>query len=86
VQAVLGTARGHFPSETLAMLDRSHAARQRRFRERRRAEVMMVSIAVDRHIIDWLCATRWLTPRGECITRGEVADALERMVADSAGQ
>jgi hypothetical protein len=45
---------------------------------------MTVSIEVDHRIVDWLCATRWITPRGETITRAEVSDAVQRMIEDSA--
>jgi hypothetical protein len=66
---------------------RSHRAmRQRRFRERQAAERMVVQIEVDRRVIDWLARTQWLTPRGECVSRAEICDAIERMIEDSARQ
>jgi hypothetical protein len=60
------------------------AAWQRAYRRRQAAGRMCVSIEVDHRVIDWLCATQWLVPHGEVVTRAEIASAIERMIQDAA--
>jgi hypothetical protein len=56
--------------------------RQRRHRQLRAAGVVVVRIPIDCEIVGWLRRTQWLVGEREGV--GEIADALLRLLADSA--
>jgi hypothetical protein len=61
---------------------RLYRERQRRHRQREAAGVVMVTIPVDCEIVAWLRRTQWLT--GPVEGHAEIADALTRLLEDSA--
>jgi hypothetical protein len=59
------------------------ATRKARYRQRQRDGRMMVTIEIDAALVDLLCRTGWLS---NCTVaeRGDIARAIERLLADAA--